>query len=105
MVIKMAKTKHQVRMDSCFFPIMLGCGKKGHYEVFQELYNYGKFEKSLNVTFIVLIPKKPGASYVKNFRPISLLNGVYKIMAKVLAIRLSKVLGKIMSSLQMLCHR
>ena len=41
----------------------------------------GKFEKSLNATFISLIPKKPGASDLKDYRPISVVGGVYKIIA------------------------
>ena len=37
---------------------------------------------------------------VKDFRPISLVGGVYKILAKVLATRLHKVLGEIISTPQ-----
>ena len=37
--------------------------------------NNGKFEKSLNATFITLIPKKNAAIEVKDFRPISLVGG------------------------------
>ncbi|KAG2721321.1 hypothetical protein I3760_02G076900 [Carya illinoinensis] len=51
-------------------------------QVFQELYTFGKFEKSINASFIALIPKKVGAVDVKDFRPISLINGVYKIISK-----------------------
>jgi hypothetical protein len=65
-----------------------------------EFYDQGIFEKSLNATFICLIPKKPGAVELKDFRPISLVGSVYKIMAKVLANRLSLVLAKIISSPQ-----
>jgi hypothetical protein len=58
------------------------------------------FEKSINATFIALIPKKPGAMEMKNFRPISLISGVYKIVAKVLANRLKMVVGKVVSAPQ-----
>ena len=57
-------------------------------EVFQFFFERGQFEKSLNATFISLILKKPDAVEVKDFRPISLIGGVYKIIAKVLANRL-----------------
>lgn len=33
-------------------------------------------KKSLNATFIALIPKKPRAINVQDFRPINLVNGV-----------------------------
>jgi hypothetical protein len=41
--------------------------------VFSDFYAHGKFEKSLNATFISLIPKVLGASEHKEFRPISFL--------------------------------
>uniref|UniRef100_A0A2N9IUI4 Reverse transcriptase domain-containing protein n=1 Tax=Fagus sylvatica TaxID=28930 RepID=A0A2N9IUI4_FAGSY len=55
---------------------------------------------SLNATFISLIPKKHGAGKIKDFRPISLVGGMYKIIAKLLVNRLSVVLGDIISPSQ-----
>jgi hypothetical protein len=52
-------------------------------------------KKNLNATFIALITKKPEALEVKDFRPISLVSGVYKMIAKVLANRLKRVVEKI----------
>ena len=63
--------------------------------VFHLFHVTGQFEKSLNATFIALIPKKATTVEVKDFRPINLVGGVYKILAKVLAIRLRMVLGDI----------
>ncbi|XP_059650410.1 uncharacterized protein LOC132296212 [Cornus florida] len=40
---------------------------------FQEFHSHGTFEKSLNASFIALIPKKGNASDIKDFRPISLV--------------------------------
>ena len=60
--------------------------------VFDEFYQHSKFEKSLNATFIALIPKKNGASNIRDFKPISLVGSVYKILAKVLANHLKEVL-------------
>jgi hypothetical protein len=59
--------------------------------VCQEFYKQGIFEKSLDATLIGLIPKKSGAIELKDFRPISLVGSVYKIIANVLANRLSLV--------------
>jgi capsid portal protein len=69
-------------------------------EVFQDFHTHSKFVKSLNATFIALIPKKPGALKIKDFRHISLVSGVYKIIAKVLANRLKRVVEKVISKPQ-----
>lgn len=69
-------------------------------KVFQDFHASGKFERSLNATFITLIPKKSGAIDIKDFHPISLVGWVYKIVAKVRANRLKMVLEKIMSNSQ-----
>ena len=50
--------------------------------------------------FITLIPKKNEAIEVKDFRPISLVEGVYKIIAKVLANRLCTIMEDIISASQ-----
>ena len=44
--------------------------------VFQEFYTHGTFERSINATFLALIPKKPGTVEYKDFRPISLVIGI-----------------------------
>ncbi|RVW81727.1 hypothetical protein CK203_049525 [Vitis vinifera] len=63
-------------------------------EMFKDFYEHSSFLKSLNNTFLVLIPKKSGAEDLGDFRPISLLGGLYKLLAKVLANRLKKVLQR-----------
>ena len=47
-----------------------------------------------------MIPKKGGAEDLGDFRPISLLGELYKLLAKVLANRLKKVVGKVVSPTQ-----
>jgi hypothetical protein len=74
--------------------------KKEVLESFQEFYVHEDFEKSLNSTFVVLIPKKVGASDVKDFQPISLTGSIYRIISKVLANRLMGVLGSLLSPSQ-----
>ncbi|RVW98390.1 hypothetical protein CK203_026882 [Vitis vinifera] len=44
-------------------------------DLFKEFYDQRSFAKSLNTTFLVLIPKKGGAEDLGDFRPISLLGG------------------------------
>ena len=65
-----------------------------------EVYAYGQFEKSFNATFLALIPKKHDALNVKDFRPISLVGCMYKLLAKVLANRLRLVLDDLISEPQ-----
>jgi len=52
---------------------------------------------SLNTTFIGLIPKKVGATNIKDFRPISLVGCIYKLLSKVLVRRLRGVIGNLIS--------
>nr|GEV42949.1 RNA-directed DNA polymerase, eukaryota [Tanacetum cinerariifolium] len=56
--------------------------------------------ESCNSLFIALIPKIPDANLVKDFRPISLIGSIYKIIAKVLTNRLVRVLGEIVNEVQ-----
>ena len=49
---------------------------------------------------MVLIPKKIGAEDLKDFRLICLVGSLYKLLTKVLANRLKKVMGKIVSKSQ-----
>eukprot|EP00253_Pinus_taeda_P008983 PITA_08983 len=48
-----------------------------------------------NSTFLALIPKEKGANSFNRFRPISLCNIGYKVITKVIANRLKKILPKI----------
>ena len=54
----------------------------------------------INRDFITLLPKTPGAEQVGDFRPISLSNSIYLIIAKVLANQLRGLLGTLISPLQ-----
>ncbi|GKA55504.1 hypothetical protein Tco_0754576 [Tanacetum coccineum] len=60
----------------------------------------GEFPKGSNSSFIALIPKTCDANMVKDFRPISLIGSMYKIIAKILANRLVLVLGDLVNEVQ-----
>nr|GEV09801.1 RNA-directed DNA polymerase, eukaryota [Tanacetum cinerariifolium] len=59
-----------------------------------------KEPKGCNSSFIALILKIPDANLVKDFRPISLIGSLYKIIAKILSNRLAGVLGDIVNEVQ-----
>lgn len=67
-------------------------------KVFDEFFVRGTINKSMNYTFITLIPKKDGPLSPSDFRPLSLITSVYKIIAKVLSKRIREVTGDIISS-------
>jgi hypothetical protein len=67
---------------------------------FHYFYEHELFKKSFNTRFIALIPKKIGQLEVKDFRPISLVGSIYKILAKFLTIRMKQVLGELISNNQ-----
>ena len=54
----------------------------------------------VNETYIALIPKKYGSCKISDFRPISLVTSLYKIISKVLASRIKEVLDSTISKNQ-----
>lgn len=54
----------------------------------------------MGASFVALIPKKDVAASIKDFRHISLIGSLYKILAKVLDNLLRKVLPEIISEIQ-----
>ena len=52
-------------------------------EMFREFFVKDTFTRSLNTTFLVLVTKKGGVEDLMDFRPISLLGSLYKLLAKV----------------------
>ena len=68
--------------------------------LFREFHIHGTFQRSLNSTFFLLIPKKEGTEDLRYFRSISLVGSVYKLLAKVLANRLKLVMGEVISDSQ-----
>lgn len=50
--------------------------------------------------FLILIPKKISTKDLKDFKPISLVRIFYKLLVNVLANRLKKMIGNIVSSFQ-----
>jgi hypothetical protein len=68
-------------------------------EVLQAL-NSGTIPAGWNDTTVVLIPKPDDPELITQFRPISLCNVLYKIISKVLALRLKGILPEVISPMQ-----
>ena len=60
----------------------------------------GKLVKRLNSFFLILIPKSENPIRLGDYRPISLLNCVFKLLEKVLAGRIKKAIPKIVGKVQ-----
>lgn len=56
--------------------------------------------KGMRLTFTALIPKKDGTREISDYRLISLMCNLYKIISKVLSIRVRRVMGEVVSSTQ-----
>ena len=67
---------------------------------FREFFEHNQFVKSLNATFLVLVPKGRTVEDLKDLRPISLVGSMYKILSKVLANRIKSIMGLIISQSQ-----
>jgi hypothetical protein len=83
-----------------FFRSCWSIAKADLMNFFHNFHEHERFVKSLNATFISLIPKRLGQLEVRDFRPISLIGSVYKILAKVLANRLQPIVGNLISNSQ-----
>ncbi|RVW83303.1 Transposon TX1 uncharacterized 149 kDa protein [Vitis vinifera] len=66
--------------------------KEDLMRVFFEFHTKGVINQSTNATFIAMVPKKSQTFKISDYRPISLVTSLYKIIAKVLSGRLRKVL-------------
>ncbi|CAL5351436.1 unnamed protein product [Camellia sinensis] len=64
---------------------------------FNEFHCTGRLAKCLTCSFVTLVPKKDCPAGLTDFRPISLIGTVYKILSKVLANRLKRVISMVVS--------
>ena len=68
---------------------------------FQEMMDSGVMPESLSEGLIFLIPKEGGdLELIRQWRPITILNSVYKIIAKTLSLRLQPMLDSLIHPTQ-----
>ncbi|GKC98084.1 RNA-directed DNA polymerase, eukaryota, partial [Tanacetum coccineum] len=70
------------------------------FEAVKYFFIHSEIPKGCNSVFIALIPKIADANMVKDFRPISLIGSIYKIVTKILANRIVGVLGVLVDEVQ-----
>lgn len=68
--------------------------------VCREFHKSGSFVRSLSSSFLVFIAKKEGGKKIKDFRPISLVGYIYKLISKIISKRLSSILKSIIRESQ-----
>ena len=69
--------------------------KKDVMSAVKDFAGFGCWPKGSNASFLCLIPKVENPQQLGEFRPISLVCCLYKIISKALSLRLKKVIGKI----------
>ncbi|KAK9077285.1 hypothetical protein SSX86_005622 [Deinandra increscens subsp. villosa] len=69
-------------------------------EILQHFHSTGTISPGCNSSFISLIPKRKDPLQASHFRPICLIGCIYKIISKVLAIRLKSVIASVISNTQ-----
>ena len=83
-----------------FFHVFWDIVKEDVTRVVQAFFHSSSLFKSLNHSYIVLIPKKPFLNEVSHFRPISLCNVIYKVISKVMVNRLKPVMDSLITPYQ-----
>lgn len=69
-------------------------------EIFNNALAFQSTCESWNESHVTLIPKKGNTNEIKNWRPISLLNFDYKILTKIIATRLKRIMPKMILQTQ-----
>ena len=83
-----------------FFLFSWDVVKEDIMKVITDFDNFGFLDWRLNTTFLALLPKKDDVESMKDFRPISLIGTIFKLISKVLADRLKKVISPLISTNQ-----
>ena len=66
----------------------------------KEFFSSGQILRQINHSVLALIPKSKEADRVEDFRPIACCNVIYKVISKIIAIRLAPTLSNIVDPAQ-----
>jgi hypothetical protein len=83
-----------------FFKACWSIVQKDVLDFLREFHETVVLPKAMTASFFTLIPKKDHPQDLFYYRPICLIESLYKILSKLLANRLKKVLGKLISKCQ-----
>ena len=89
--------------DGFSFEFYKHCWNSIKSDLLRVVYNFYNHQVSLeriNYSYIILIPKEEFNYTIRNYRLISLMNGIVKIISKVLSTRLAKKLDSMISPTQ-----
>ncbi|XP_073263045.1 uncharacterized protein [Populus alba] len=81
----------------CFYKKVWNIISSKVFMLVKSFFRTGKLPKGINSSFVTLIPKLKEPSIFSHFRPISLIHGLYKIVAKLLSTRLRHVMTDVIS--------
>ncbi|KAM6583865.1 hypothetical protein CsatB_010867 [Cannabis sativa] len=87
-------------LSGCFYRRYWDIVGKDVCSAVREFFQSGRLNPKLNYSFTFLIPKVENSTKMEQFRPISLCNFVYKIIAKILSNRLRPLMERLISPYQ-----
>ena len=70
------------------------------YDFVLDFFNSGCSARNINVTWVTLIPKVVDPQSIEDYRPISMVGALYKIISKLLSFRLKKVIAPLIDETQ-----
>ena len=70
------------------------------YDLVLNFFVNGESMSHINVTWVALIPKKECPSSIEDYRPISMVGALYKIISKILSHRLKSVIANLIDESQ-----
>ena len=70
------------------------------YDSVMEFFATGGSARPLNVTWVTLIPKVENPTSIEQYRPISMVGSLYKIISKILSFRLKEVMASLIDESQ-----